>query len=441
MAPNKKYLSLEEAAVQLRLKTDELIRLREKGEICGFADRGTWKFKADDVAEFLRRSQPDSDPDLPIMEESDEGDEVGNQPTVVRRAYGMASDSDVRLVSADEPTKKRLSGSSAELSSIEQQKSDSDIRLVESPRAPKKGSDSDVTIVKQKPVAKSDSDSDVKMIDSGLSDSDSDVQLVDSGVSLIDSDSDVRLAGSDSDVRLASLMESDSDVKLIGGKSLESDSDSDVMLLPRSHRSGGTVSRGPLESDSGKIDFELGDTDNNASVLSDGDDSGVSLAGDSGITLAGDSGIRLSEDSGVQLMQPADSGISLEGMDSGIRFADSGIQFGDDSEIKLASPSSGSHLGQKPKKSGSSKNLKHQAHDDIEATSPMLFADEDDLDSTSPLLDPMDSAEVSASDLNQFDVSDTSEMQMLGDSGQSVVIFRGRRSRRATGEEKREEIR
>lgn len=30
MAPNKKYLSLEEAAAQLGIKTDELIRLREK---------------------------------------------------------------------------------------------------------------------------------------------------------------------------------------------------------------------------------------------------------------------------------------------------------------------------------------------------------------------------------------------------------------------------
>lgn len=435
MAPNKKYLSLEEAAVQLRIKTEELVRLREKGEIRGFADRGTWKFKADDVAEFRRRSQPDSDPDLPMIDDFDEDDEIGNQPTVVRRALGIDSDSDVRLVSAEDPSKKRLSGSSADIASIDLQKSDSDIRLVEPAQAPKKGSDSDVTIVKPKPLGKTDSDSDVRMISAALPDSDSDVKLVDSHVSLVDSDSDVRLAGSDSDVRmaqsdsdvrLAPLMESDSDVKLIGGKSLESDSDSDVMLLPRSSR-GGKQSSGhrPLDSDSGKIDFDLSETDNNASVLSDASDSAVTLAGDSGIALAGDSGIRLSEDSGVQLMQPADSGISLEGLDSGIRFADSGIQFGDDSEIKLASASSGSNLGKKPTKGGSSKNLKGKAREDIEATSPLLFAegDEDDLDSTAPLLSPMDSGEVSASDLSEFDASDTSEMQMLGDSGQSVVIF------------------
>jgi len=36
---SKKYLSLEEAASLLKVKTEELIRLREKGDIRGFADR------------------------------------------------------------------------------------------------------------------------------------------------------------------------------------------------------------------------------------------------------------------------------------------------------------------------------------------------------------------------------------------------------------------
>ena len=38
----KKYLSLEEAAKLLKLQPEELIRLREKGDVRGFADRGTW---------------------------------------------------------------------------------------------------------------------------------------------------------------------------------------------------------------------------------------------------------------------------------------------------------------------------------------------------------------------------------------------------------------
>ena len=39
MAISKKYLSLEEAAALLKVKTEELIRLREKGDVRGFADR------------------------------------------------------------------------------------------------------------------------------------------------------------------------------------------------------------------------------------------------------------------------------------------------------------------------------------------------------------------------------------------------------------------
>ena len=72
MAPNKKYLSLEEAAEELGLQPEELIRLRERGEIRGFADRGTWKFKSDEVEEYHRRRQVDSDPDLPLLDFSDD---------------------------------------------------------------------------------------------------------------------------------------------------------------------------------------------------------------------------------------------------------------------------------------------------------------------------------------------------------------------------------
>jgi hypothetical protein len=49
----KKYLSLEEAAAVMNMTPSELIRVRERGEIRGFADRGVWKFKSDDVKDFL----------------------------------------------------------------------------------------------------------------------------------------------------------------------------------------------------------------------------------------------------------------------------------------------------------------------------------------------------------------------------------------------------
>ena len=65
----KKYLTLEEAARQLSMAPDELVRLRERGEIRGFADRGTWKFRSEDVEEFSRSRDADSSPEVPIIDD------------------------------------------------------------------------------------------------------------------------------------------------------------------------------------------------------------------------------------------------------------------------------------------------------------------------------------------------------------------------------------
>ena len=411
MAISKKYLSLEEAAGLLKLKNDELVRFREKGEIRGFADRGTWKFKADDVEEFRRRRQPDSDPDVPIMSDDDlgerlmsdpdlqtfsssenaldEDDEFGRQATVIRKGRESSSDSDVRLV-LDEGLKGRLTGSSGELPVLDIGKSDSDVRLVgdSSPRL-KPDSDSDVKLVN--PVALApDSDSDVKLVSpSGAG----------AGLRMSDTDSDVRLSKSDSDVRLAPLSGSDSNVKLVNRGSIANKtgptSDSDVALLPSTPGSG--------IGGMGSLDLGMDETDGGpgASALFDADD-------DSSIVLPGDSGIRLSGDSGIQLRQPADSGILLEGEDSGIQLSggdsgirlssDSGMRLGGDSGFRLA-PLGGSS---KKLKAGSSKNLKgRKAADDLDSTSPMLLAqgDDDDLNQTSPMLLGRDDDDLSGTDL------------------------------------------
>lgn len=252
----KKYLSLEEAAQLLGVRTDELIRMRERGELRGFADRGTWKFKYDDVEECKRRRQPDSSPEVPLMS-GDSALEMDILPS------GPQSDSDVRLIVAD-GGQKPLTGSSTDLPVYQAPSSDSDVRLVGAP-AKKPESDSDVKL-----IAPKDSDSDVK-----LTDSDSDVRLAagSSGGAL-------PLADSDSDVRLAPPGDSDSDVKLVepGKRAV---SDSSLLLTDDS-------SFGLKSSDSVLIDEE-----------------------EEGITLASDSGISLAEDSGIQLSTAEDSGISL----------------------------------------------------------------------------------------------------------------------------------
>jgi excisionase family DNA binding protein len=276
----KKYLSLEEAAAQLGVSTDDLMRLREKGDIRGFADRGTWKFKYEDVEEMSRQRQGNSDPDLPFLTDDAPagdsaidlgGDDVGDQPTIIR---GYGSDSDVKLV-PDEP--KPFGGLSLD--------SDSDIKMADNGAKKGPGSASDIRFAP-------DSDSDVKLAgDPGAT------EMM------------AQLKGSDSEIRLAPVDESD--VRFV---TRETPSDSDVALLR------------PGDS-SVALDFTPDDS-SSASVLSD----------DNEISLSGDSAMMLASESGISLEGPADSGISLEsGSEEGITLADdSGIALGaGDSGISL----------------------------------------------------------------------------------------------------------
>ncbi len=318
----KKYLSLEEAAQLLGVRTDEVMRLREKGDLRGFADRGTWKFKADDVEEAKRRRQPDSSPDVSLIDDDDfSGSALHEEP----RSSRNASDSDVRLV-FDDDLKSRLTGSSGDVPVFPAgDGTDSDVRLVGAPSGIKKRSDSDVKLIKNQPGKKTDSDSDVRLAAPG-------------GRKSPDSDSDVRLAmppGSDSDVKLVEPRG--------GGSALDARNPGDSILL-------------------------------------DDDDSGIALHGDSGISLSGDSSLRLSGESGIQLRRPQDSGILLEGGKSGFNLADED----DDFSFKLADDS-GIKVGDKaPSASGRGSSPAMSLDEDAGQTIPMLFDDEADGDRTDP---------------------------------------------------------
>jgi len=65
----KKYLNLEDAAKRLGIDPEALMQLREDGEIRGFADRGSWKFREQDIEEYGRSLQTDSSPDIPTDED------------------------------------------------------------------------------------------------------------------------------------------------------------------------------------------------------------------------------------------------------------------------------------------------------------------------------------------------------------------------------------
>lgn len=170
---SKKYLSLEEAAERLGIDKAELNRLREKGEVRAFADRGNWKFKEEDVDNLARNRSLIADDEsktfaMPSGDSSGDlifsDDELsGTHPTLITKG-GMAdagSDSDVRLIFDDLPEKGSKSSSLSSATS----KSDSHVQLTkkESGSFTATKSDSDVKLVKSKPKG-TGSDSDVKLV-------------------------------------------------------------------------------------------------------------------------------------------------------------------------------------------------------------------------------------------------------------------------------------
>ncbi|MCA9004421.1 MAG: hypothetical protein KDA70_04035 [Planctomycetaceae bacterium] len=380
----KKYLNLEEAAAELGMEKEELNRLREAGDIRGFADRGAWKFRMEDVEELGRTRQADSDPAIPLFNNEDledddlfdsailddddmtlesdsviDEDEVGEQATVIR---GSVHDDD------DEPV---------ELSS-----SDSDVRLVIDD-----GDDLQL-------------DSEPELVAVG-EDSDSDVRLTDDSSIDLGSDSDVKLVEGDSepDFEILDLdAGSDSDVKLVADESSPMGSESDVALIGE--------------------DFDLG-SDSDVALVSDDNAESSILAEDSGLSLAEDSGISLASDSGISLAGPLDSGISLESAD------ESGISLvGDDASGLSLQDDTGSDISIT---ADSGISLEPFDVEDDEQTSPMM-ATGGGKDATMeiPALDDDDDFADSSFDLEDSN-SDTSVLMLnedgdAGGSSGSVIL-------------------
>jgi excisionase family DNA binding protein len=442
----KKYLTLEEAAHLLGMGPEELVRFRERGEIRGFADRGTWKFKSEDVEEFARSRDADSSPEVPILDDTPRP-KAAKDPLAgdsgMRRAGGSgrfnkASDSDVRLL-LDDTLVPGGKDSDPEVVLSQLGTSDSDVRLVEDVGGlVDSGSDSDVKLISTSSV-------DMVLPSEGSSSdaSDSDVQLVGKsseislpsakgGSSADASDSDVKLVSppaSDSDVRLAKPAgkgipagpRSDSDVRLVGTDDLATiGSESDIRLTSAAGSSM-DVSRG---SGSGK---GLGGT--SSMMLTDasgGDESSTDessvLLGDSGIALDTGSAMKVgggsSADSGITLQSLADSGISLEKADSGIGLAgpaDSGIALDADSGISLEREDSGIALdaesGIRLADSGVKQGKKKKG--DGDRTAPMMDLDDEE-----------DSTQVEVPTLDDDDEEDGGSYKLSGkDSGKTNVVL------------------
>ena len=265
-----KYLNIEEAVELLGIPQHEITRLRESGELRGFADRGTWKFRTEDIEEFARSRQADSSEDGGLG-----GDDLPLADDDAQGTTSLLDDDDE--VSADQPTLLQAEIDDDEpLLSIDDS-SDSDVRLVLDDGL--------------EPSDVSESDSDVRLVlddAPGLAESDSEVQLVADPPAVADVEEVDEMAGSDSDV------------KLVAAEAL----DATVLETPR-----------------GADDLEL-------TEIAEGSGMALELAADSGISLeaVAESGISLegADESGISL-EPSGSGVG-SGVELGdVTIADSGI--------------------------------------------------------------------------------------------------------------------
>jgi len=349
------FVPLEEAAKKLGVSADELVEMLGRGDIFGYRDGASWKFKPseiDRVASEMMGDALDEDPagSSILMAESDLG--RGS-------SHGSTLGSDI--LSGDNPDP------------------DSDVSLVADP-----GSNSDVRLV----ANKGDKQAAGSSVGSDLG---------------LSPDDDLKIASSDDDDDELSLAAEDGDDILSGGSDSKPAIGSDVELAGSDLVLGGSAlgSDIPL-SDSDKLDLTgdasnvLGDSDLSLAVGSEIikgdsdpaiDSSGLGLGGsdleltdDGDLVLGGGSDLALGTDSGINLMSPADSGISLE--DEPLDLAASGI-----SGLDLAADGSGAGLSG----SGAGSAVDFQQDEEFQL-SPSGAMETDD-DSGSQVIELEDSAE------------------------------------------------
>ncbi len=255
------YVSLDEAAKILGIPPDELVEMRSRGEIFGYRDGKSWKFKTEEI----ERVQSELDDDA-LDEEAG-----GSSILVSERQVGPSGSKSGPTIGKPGSSDLAL-GSDLNLADDEERMG-SDVALVPDPK-----SGSGVRLVNRKPG--SDGSGKEKIGEGKSANALSDVKLQKEG-------------GSSSEVEIGS------DLNLLGDDSGVA-SGLDVMS---------NESKGVAGSDSGSLglgaDLELENDDEDDLVL--GSDSGVGLASESGINL----------------MSPSDSGLSLE--DEPLDLAGTGI--------------------------------------------------------------------------------------------------------------------
>lgn len=310
-----RFVELNEAATMLGVTPEKLVEMRSNGDIHGYRDGGSWKFKAEEIDRVLAEMAAGGT-EAPI------DDDMFSFDNAIENIGDPTKEESI-LVSEEELGNSVESTSSTIIGKLgEAEDPDSDLKLAE---------ESDLRL--DDAVAE-DSPSDLAGLDSGLGSSlelEEEPSMLGSSLKLTGDDALV-----DSDVALVPGMGADSDVSLVPdpGSSGELAADSGIgsALELASGTAGDTGNLPDLASDSGGSgDMELGSdlalSDDDDMVLG-GSDTGSDLAlgaGDSGISLGSpsDSGLSLEADSGISLQSATDSGLSLE--DDGEGFGGSSI--------------------------------------------------------------------------------------------------------------------
>jgi excisionase family DNA binding protein len=302
------YVSLDEAAKLLNITPESLVELRSRGEIFGFRDGSSWKFKADEIERVLQERSGD------VLDE----DAGGSSILLSERSglSGLSGKSNAGL-SGTNPGKSDLSLEPSEEDSGALQLG-SDVTLVPDP-----SSGSGVRLVNrasQTPPLGGFSDDDDELL--GIADEDSGEMEIDASSLSLGPGSDLELSVEPTGSSLGSKQQS------------PSRDDSDVLA----------------GSDLRLQTSDLGGTPD--LVNSDDSDSAIELDGglefsnqDDDLVLGSSSDLGLSADSGINLMSPSDSGLSLE--DEPLDLAGTGI-----SGLDLGSEGSGSDVGGSDPKSG-----------------------------------------------------------------------------------------
>jgi Helix-turn-helix domain len=298
------YVSLDEAAKLLGLPANELIEMRSRGEIFGFRDGTSWKFKSDEIERVRQELSGD------VLD-----DDAGGSSILVSERPGSSSKSGIILGGDD----KKNSTSLSDLQLDDELGLGSDVALVPDP-----SSGSGLRLVNRNTPPASPADDDELRLEG-----DDEIEVDASSISL-GSGSELSLAMG-SDLNLADETPKHSSKNTTNSPA---SGNSDVIS--------GSDPKLQSQENGGSPDLILGDSDGDLDL---GDDLKLSKDDDDDLVLSSGSDLALSADSGINLMAPSDSGLSLED-DEPLNLEGAGISGLDlGSAVSLESGGSGSDVG------------------------------------------------------------------------------------------------